>query len=880
MHDEPGEENDRGDQVDRRFSSPGAIASTHAIPSTNATPSSSSSTRGSPTPTASGCSGVKHLEHLLRTSIVAAGSLLCVPRDAQKVQKWLQSRDWQSGTTQTRTWVPDIDGEPRAFGGFKYDALFTSSTGGGMEDDLEVRSGSHRSLRSGSQPVLLVPLTSEATAEIFAATTCEEDVSSVEEVVGAVSSGVGEWLCSTKGCPDLEDEIYFLEPRTKIESRIQMTTTRRSCRDRTSQEDQQVEEEENSPAPAHHQEVHDQEEKESKKRRTTGERESISVSVRSGELLPEHDVLPPSQWIAEELHRRGRHFTFVDLFAGIGGFRLGLEALGGLCIGSCEVDKFARQTYEWNFLSSSSGGSDHDSSREDSPGPPSAGWNHGHPVGAPIRLKNGEFFVKDITRLTLRDSQERERSHQTRSTTLEPEDDELQPSSSDHQEFLGGRPRCSLVVVPPTSKIDVLTAGFPCQSFSTLGAQEGLAHPEKGGLFLHLVRVLRESKPRYFLFENVKGLLLTENGKTFQDMLELLRNSGYKVTWELLDCGDYPVVLQRRPRVYIVGKRILEDDVEGEEELEVEQEQGLEDLESGGPLEHKNKERLAPCLDQLRDLFRKRRTLNLGTCVLEQKSVRSMNSSTSTTENEDHQQHLPPVDLSRFHLSDSQWAKVQRQKYQQEHADGTSGRLLKANDTHAQTLCSSYRRRFYLFSQFVDGISTSPCSRTPAYNTSSSCSSSTSKTASCSSAAAEADSTTTSTSSTSSSTNTPPRFLTPRECCRLQGFPEKFRIPLPSICTSCTSSTSSSTSILSGVRVPDTSRTTESEEGRFYQQIGNAVVPPMIAAVFLRSAQDLWDHTDSCTNKERIVRNDHSTRARPSFRANVLPLIEMYNQEH
>ena len=62
-------------------------------------------------------------------------------------------------------------------------------------------------------------------------------------------------------------------------------------------------------------------------------------------------------------------------------------------------------------------------------------------------------------------------------------------------------------------RIDVLTAGFPCQPFSCRGAQRGTQDPKSGQLYFELVRLLRTCRPKAFIFENVAGLVIMDGGK-------------------------------------------------------------------------------------------------------------------------------------------------------------------------------------------------------------------------------------------------------------------------------------------------------------------------------------------------------------------------------
>jgi DNA (cytosine-5)-methyltransferase 1 len=97
---------------------------------------------------------------------------------------------------------------------------------------------------------------------------------------------------------------------------------------------------------------------------------------------------------------------------------------------------------------------------------------------------------------------------------------------------------------------DILTAGFPCQSFSAAGAEGGLNDP-RGRLFFEVVRILRERRPRAFLLENVANLVRMKRGAVFAAMLDDLRGAGYWVTFRIIN--TVAVAPQHRLRVYIVG---------------------------------------------------------------------------------------------------------------------------------------------------------------------------------------------------------------------------------------------------------------------------------------------------------------------------------------
>ncbi len=98
---------------------------------------------------------------------------------------------------------------------------------------------------------------------------------------------------------------------------------------------------------------------------------------------------------------------------------------------------------------------------------------------------------------------------------------------------------------------DLLVGGFPCQPFSVAGKRLGTAD-ERGDLFFELARILEAKRPRYFIFENVPGLLGIEKGQTFKVILETLSKLGYCVEWLVHDSAGFGVP-QSRKRVYLAG---------------------------------------------------------------------------------------------------------------------------------------------------------------------------------------------------------------------------------------------------------------------------------------------------------------------------------------
>ena len=162
-------------------------------------------------------------------------------------------------------------------------------------------------------------------------------------------------------------------------------------------------------------------------------------------------------------------FTFVDLFAGIGGFHLALSSLGGKCVLASEIDPFAIESYKLNY---------------------------------------GIDSANDVILIETKDI-------------------------PDH---------------------DILCGGFPCQSFSKAGQQQGFADQTKGTLFFQIVRILKAKQPKFIILENVRNLVSHDHGNTWRVIKRSLTELGYVLS-------DSPIIMsphqlgvpQLRERVYILG---------------------------------------------------------------------------------------------------------------------------------------------------------------------------------------------------------------------------------------------------------------------------------------------------------------------------------------
>lgn len=107
---------------------------------------------------------------------------------------------------------------------------------------------------------------------------------------------------------------------------------------------------------------------------------------------------------------------------------------------------------------------------------------------------------------------------------------------------------------------DILLAGFPCQAFSCAGKQLGF-EDTRGTLFFEVARILKEKHPSAFILENVEGLVRHDLknkkdpiGRTLEVILSTLKELGYKVSWKVLDASEFGVGQARR-RIYIVGHK-------------------------------------------------------------------------------------------------------------------------------------------------------------------------------------------------------------------------------------------------------------------------------------------------------------------------------------
>ena len=107
------------------------------------------------------------------------------------------------------------------------------------------------------------------------------------------------------------------------------------------------------------------------------------------------------------------------------------------------------------------------------------------------------------------------------------------------------------IVAEELPDFDLLVGGFPCQAFSIAGKRGGF-EDTRGTMFFELARILRAKQPRLFVFENVKGLLSHDGGKSFSTIIQTLDELGYDCQWQVLNSKNHGVP-QNRERVFIIG---------------------------------------------------------------------------------------------------------------------------------------------------------------------------------------------------------------------------------------------------------------------------------------------------------------------------------------
>ena len=120
-----------------------------------------------------------------------------------------------------------------------------------------------------------------------------------------------------------------------------------------------------------------------------------------------------------------------------------------------------------------------------------------------------------------------------------------------YQLNFGENPFSDITKIEEIPSFDFMLAGFPCQSFSYAGKRKGFGET-RGTLFFEVERLLSKYKPKGFLLENVRGLTTHDEGRTFETIIQSLTKIGYSVNYLLLNSSNFGVP-QNRVRIYILG---------------------------------------------------------------------------------------------------------------------------------------------------------------------------------------------------------------------------------------------------------------------------------------------------------------------------------------
>lgn len=190
---------------------------------------------------------------------------------------------------------------------------------------------------------------------------------------------------------------------------------------------------------------------------------------------------------------------FIDFFAGIGGFRKGMELAGHECVGFCEFDKFATASYISMHLLT-------EEQRKELEKLPT---KQRQKEILKEKYRNGEWYANDIRRV-----------------------------------YAGDIP-----------KAECWCFGFPCQDISVAGKQAGF-QGNRSSLFFRVMYLVgqleEEDKPTYLFIENVKNLLSVNGGWDFARLLVEMDAGGYDAEWQVLNSKDFGVP-QNRERCFIIG---------------------------------------------------------------------------------------------------------------------------------------------------------------------------------------------------------------------------------------------------------------------------------------------------------------------------------------
>jgi DNA (cytosine-5)-methyltransferase 1 len=125
-------------------------------------------------------------------------------------------------------------------------------------------------------------------------------------------------------------------------------------------------------------------------------------------------------------------------------------------------------------------------------------------------------------------------------------------ASASYELNFGENPLSDITKIDHIPDFDFLLAGFPCQAFSYAGKQHGFGDETRGTLFFDILKILKKNKPKYLFLENVRGLTTHDKGNTFRIIKDSLTDLGYNIDFALLNSSEHGVP-QNRVRIYIVG---------------------------------------------------------------------------------------------------------------------------------------------------------------------------------------------------------------------------------------------------------------------------------------------------------------------------------------
>jgi len=134
----------------------------------------------------------------------------------------------------------------------------------------------------------------------------------------------------------------------------------------------------------------------------------------------------------------------------------------------------------------------------------------------------------------------------------------------------GGKELGDVKLINPNDleDFDLLTGGFPCQSFSVAGNMKGEIDP-RGSLFYEIIRIAEVKKPKYMLLENVKGLTCKKFKDTFDKILSELDRIGYNVYWKVLNSKDFGIPQSRERVWFVCFRKDIEHNFEWPEPIEL-----------------------------------------------------------------------------------------------------------------------------------------------------------------------------------------------------------------------------------------------------------------------------------------------------------------------